>query len=186
MLHDPQNLHKIDQQKLRGFFDCLREHDYVQKIGVSAYDLQEIKNFHSIKIPDIIQIPLNPLNQTFINDEFLDYINIHNIEVHARSLFLQGVLLSEHLPQELVNLRPLWKKFIEIVRPYQSKLKALLSWASTQDWVHKWVIGVSSSDNLQEIINYSKNIEVLDLLNHLIDFKNIKHPLIDPRNWVLT
>ena len=126
------------------------------------------------------------MNQTFINNEFLDYIKINDIEIHARSLFLQGVLLSEHLPQLLVELQPLWKKFIEAVEPYQSRLKALLSWASTHDWVHKWVIGVSSLDNLQEVINYSKNIEVLDVLDNLIDFQNIKHSLVDPRNWVLT
>ena len=186
LLHDPQNLDKIDQKKLSSFLDYLREHNYAQKIGVSVYDPISIKNFNSIKIPDIIQIPLNPLNQTFINNEFLDYIKINNIEVHARSLFLQGVLLSEYLPQALVDLQPLWKKFIEVVEPYRSRLKALLSWASTQDWVHKWVIGVSSLDNLQEIINYSKNIEILDLLDRLMDFKDIKHSLTDPRNWMLT
>lgn len=189
LLHNPQELHnlnKTDQKKLSVFFDTILENSYAKKIGVSCYDLEEVKQFNSIKIPDIIQVPLNPLNQKFINNDFFNYINNHNIEIHARSLFLQGLLLTDNLPEALIDLKPLLDKFIKIISPYRSRLKTILSWASSQNWVHKWVLGVNSLDNLQEIINYSSDIETSDFSNLFIDFKNIQSNLIDPRNWLLT
>lgn len=189
LLHNPKdlhNLHKIDQKKLRTFFNNVLENNYAQKIGVSCYDLEDINQFDSIMIPDVIQIPLNPLNQKFIDNHFFNYIEANNVEVHARSLFLQGLLLSKNLPKNLLDLKPLLDQFIKIMDPYSSKLKTLLSWAISQNWVHKWVLGVNSLDNLQEIINCANNIEAADFDNLFIDFKNIQHNLIDPRNWLLT
>ena len=41
------------------------------KIGVSLYDLNELKSILNIWKPDIIQVPLNPLNTQFLNSNLL-------------------------------------------------------------------------------------------------------------------
>ena len=179
LIHDPQNLEKADKGELLRLFDKLRNDGLVKKIGISVYDLNDLENFRNIMEPDLIQIPLNPLNQAFINDKFIDYVRQQEIEVHARSLFLQGVLLSDKLPESLNDLEPLWRLYMEATKSYKSKLDALLLWAFTHQWVSKWILGVSCKQDLEEIIE-SKNKKISDPFSAL---KDMAHPMTDPRNW---
>ncbi len=179
LIHDPQNLEIADKGELLSFFDKLRINNLVKKIGVSIYDLICLENFRDIIDPDLIQIPLNPLNQTFVNDKFIEYVGQKNIEVHARSLFLQGVLLVDKLPKSLNDLMPVWNVYIEATKPFKSRLEALLSWAFTYQWVGKWILGVSSNADLIEIIE-SKTQEISQSFSSL---KDMAHPMTDPRNW---
>jgi len=161
----------------------VRELGLVRKIGVSVYDMTEVENFHNIIVPDLIQIPLNPLNQTFNCTAFKKYIAEHKVEIHARSLFLQGVLLAKNLPASLKDLEPLWQKFNNIAGSYASRLQVILSWAMNQSWIDKWVLGVSSLDDLEAIIQQvssSNNLVPTNLFDYL---KQSIHPLVDPRNW---
>ena len=179
LIHDPQNLAEVNKSELLSLFDKLRENDLVKKIGISVYDLNDLENSRNIIDPDIIQIPLNPLNQIFVDDNFIDYVEKKEVEVHARSLFLQGVLLSDRLPLSLRDLEPLWRLYMEITKPFKSRLEALLSWAFTHKWVSKWVLGVSSVADLIEIIESKSQAEP-----HLFSaLKDMTHSMADPRNW---
>jgi hypothetical protein len=98
-------------------------------------------------------------------------------------LFLQGVLLAKTVPFNLKDLKPFWDLFNNIAKIYTSRLEALLLWANSQKWIHKWILGVASLQDFDVILNqikildYSKEAPCFDKL------KNIKHTLIDPRNW---
>jgi len=185
LVHDPQYLPTVDHKKVLSFFNSLREDFGVQKIGVSAYEMKDVEHFNKICIPDIIQIPFNPLNQQFYNDQFLGYIHDHEIEVHGRSLFLQGVLLSDALPDNLSALKDSWDQFIALANAFPSRLHALLAWGQMHGWVNHWVLGVSSLKDLQGIIETSKNVEDNKSLETLKEFKPIHHPLADPRQWTV-
>lgn len=183
LVHDPRNLSEADPLRLRAFLDTIRESGLVRKIGISVYDIAEVEKFHNIIVPDLIQIPLNPLNQTFNCTAFKKYVAEHKIEIHARSLFLQGILLAKTLPTPLKDLEPLWQKFNNIAGAYSSRLQVVLSWAMNQGWIDKWVLGVSSVDDLEAIIQQissSNNQVATNLFDYL---KQSVHPLVDPRNW---
>ncbi len=179
LIHDPQNLEKIDKAELLGLFDKLHKNGLVKKIGISVYDMNDLENFRNIIDPGLIQIPLNPLNQTFVNDKFIDYVGQKGIEVHARSLFLQGVLLADKLPKSLNDLTPIWNVYMEATKSFKSRLEALLSWAFTYQWVSKWILGVFCEQDLIEIIE-SKTQEISQSFSSL---KEMAHPMTDPRNW---
>lgn len=188
LIHDPWNLSKIDTRKMFNFFEIIKKQDLVKKIGISIYDMDDFENFKQFVDPEfieLIQIPLNPLNQTFINNKFLDYTLQNNIEVHARSLFLQGVLLSDRVPKALRELEPLWNIFIDGAKCYSSRLEALLCWGFSQNAINKWILGVASLENFLNILQQSQNINVENIKqsNSFDVLKNISHPLVDPRNW---
>ena len=42
-----------------------------------------------------MQIPLNLFNQDFVYDKYFQKLNKKNLEIHARSIFLQGLLLKK-------------------------------------------------------------------------------------------
>lgn len=179
LMHDPQNLEAVEKVELLSLFDKLRKNGLVKKIGISVYDMNDLENFRNIIEPDLIQIPLNPLNQTFVNDKFIEYVVQQGVEVHARSLFLQGVLLSDKLPESLNDLEPLWCLYMEETKSFVSRLEALLSWAFSHQWVGKWIFGVSGTQDLIEIIE-SKTQEISQSFSSL---KEMAHPMTDPRNW---
>lgn len=183
LVHDPDNLYKIDKNKFLYFVDQVKSLGISNKIGLSVYELSDVNNFKNFFTPQIIQMPLNPLNQKFLSEEFTYYTQRNNIEVHARSLFLQGILLAEKLPNKLYGLNNLWQEFVNKCSNYHSHLEVLLDWAFGKDYIAKWVFGVSCVQDFKEILSLSKNIKITKNNNIFEDFKEIINPLTDPRNW---
>lgn len=181
LIHDPQNFKYIDKCDLHAFCQKIKDDGICKKVGVSIYDESDWENFIQSVDLDIIQLPLNPLNQTLGNDRFIEELKNKGIEVHARSLFLQGILLQEELPEQLAALAPLWETFQNCLNQTQNRLASLIQWALSQTWVDKWVIGVSSLIDLQQIANA---VETRDIA--IPDFnalKKIKNLIADPRQW---
>lgn len=183
LVHDPANLDKIDRKRTVEFLHGLKSEGIVTKVGISVYELEDVEKFSSILIPDLIQVPVNPLNQIFINDDFISFVEKNDIEVHARSLFLQGILLAAELPKKLSPLTEIWNRFNTIAGYSSSRLNTLLSWANSQTWIDKWVLGVTSVEDIQNIvaqISAMSNEQPIDIFQ---EFKHLNNPLIDPRNW---
>ena len=71
----------------------IKKKGYVKKIGISMYNfnkaIEVIKNF---KI-DIIQLPYNLIDRRLENKKFLKLARKRKVEIHVRSVFLQGLLL---------------------------------------------------------------------------------------------
>lgn len=179
LVHDPQNISAANLPELRNFICKIREEIGVQKVGVSAYELKDVEAYKEICTPDIIQIPFNPLNQMFNQKSFIDYVRENDIEVHGRSLFLQGVLLSDSLPENLAPLHESWSDVKNTLKDYPSRLCGLLNWAFHQTWIDKWILGVASIDNLREIASVTSGLQGVPAPY----FHSINHPLSDPRNW---
>ena len=52
--------------------------------------------FEKYKI-DIVQLPINIIDRRFVKSAWLRRLKKNNVEIHARSVFLQGLLLSKSL-----------------------------------------------------------------------------------------
>jgi len=146
------------------------------KVGISAYSAEDIESALST-IPQLkrVQIPLNILDQRFIRvgESYTD------IEFQARSIFLQGLLLSpkhmEHNPElEAVAQRA------------QSMGLSLLDFAmyfiSHQDWLHSILIAPTSSHELNEILQSIEQVKGIPETT-LDEFASQDLSLIDPRTW---
>lgn len=180
LIHDPGNLSKVAPEVLSEKLTAVQKAYDIEKIGVSAYGLEDVDNFRKIQEPQIIQIPLNPFNQIFKTEDFMRYVKDNDIEVHARSLFLQGILLAKELPEKLAELYEQWKHVKDALAPCSSDLAGLISWAFHQDWISHWVLGVSSIHDLKDILKASSTWGTENILPQ---FQPSQHPLIDPRNW---
>ncbi|MCP4265414.1 MAG: aryl-alcohol dehydrogenase [Candidatus Brocadiaceae bacterium] len=71
----------------------LQEEGFVEKIGVSVYTEQQIDLLTEKYKFDIFQIPINVLDQRLIEGGQLAKLKERNVELHARSIYLQGLLL---------------------------------------------------------------------------------------------
>ena len=125
---------------------------FVEKVGISIYTVEQMqKALHGN--PDIIQLPMNIADNRFI--PYLPELHKRGIEVHARSVFLQGALLEGRGVPKFTAAQ-------------------CLAFTLAQD-VDGVVVGVNTADQLQELVKVKpKKIEGLNICDERI---------IDPRRW---
>lgn len=158
-------IHNIDEINSKQFDDLykelgkLKQLGLVKKIGFSSYTPEQV-DFLLLNFDfDLIQVPFNVFDCRLIQGGQLLALKKKNIEVHARSIFLQGLLLmkTNQRPKffnkwhELLNNWDLWLEENNL-----SNLEAALSFALSEDLIHKIVIGVNSESQLKQVINASR------------------------------
>ncbi len=79
----------------------LREAGLAQRIGVSVYGPEMLAATLGHLVPDLVQLPFNVLDRRFARTGWLARLRGLGVEVHARSLFLQGSLLAPTTPAPL-------------------------------------------------------------------------------------
>ena len=154
----------------------------VRKIGVSVYDGSQLRRLIDSFSLDLVQLPLNVFDQRLIADGALRALKRLGVEVHARSVFLQGLLLmkADELP-------PSMNKFAARIAAYRrylleagrSPLEAALGFIKHLVDVDVALIGINSQAQLQECIESYDRAAPLDLAR----FASDEIDLIDPRRW---
>lgn len=71
----------------------LKEEGLVEKIGVSVYNSLQVDDVLEKFSPDLIQLPLSVLDQRMLASGHLELLKDKGVEIHVRSVFLQGLLL---------------------------------------------------------------------------------------------
>ena len=115
------------------------------------------------------------LNSKMFN--FLKLAKKKKVKIHARSIFLQGTLVSSIKKNEYIKNYNL--KLEKILKKKKiNKVNYLFNLINSQKLIDKIVIGVENLDQLKELIYLKRSKFENFLLN-----KNIKNNHIDPRNW---
>jgi aryl-alcohol dehydrogenase-like predicted oxidoreductase len=125
----------------------LQREGKVSRIGVSVYEGAQISSLLERFTPDIVQLPINVLDQRLIEDGSLERLKALGIEVHARSAFLQGLLLMApaSLPHGLTPLRPSIEAWHAACNDQAlSPLQAALSFVCDIDAIDCCLVGVQS------------------------------------------
>ena len=157
----------------------------VKKIGVSVYSPWELKKILKKYSIDIIQIPINIFDQRFLKKNFLKKIKKKGIEIHARSIFLQGILLLDYnkLPKYFKkwhNLFKQWDNWNKINN--QKKVYTCLEFIRRIKYIDKIIFGISSLRELKEIMQFKKFSGLKMPSKFLVNDKK----LLDPRLWKKT
>ena len=112
LIHNSADLTGKFSSELINFLHKIKLNNLVKKVGVSIYEPEEIGTFYNFFKPDVIQCPYNIFDQRILRSGWLDKLVANKVEVHARSIFLQGVLLKNFL--ELDSYFSKWEdKFIK-------------------------------------------------------------------------
>ena len=102
LLHRPKQLFEVNGDGIwRALVSCKNE-NIIGKIGCSIYDPNEAKELMDAFDVDVLQCPYNIFDRRFDDHGVLDIAISRNIEIHVRSIFLQGLLLlsSSKLPKK--------------------------------------------------------------------------------------
>ena len=164
----------------------LKKKKLLKKFGFSVYSTMELKKNLKILKPDIVQLPINILNQTFLEKNLLKTLKKKKIEIHGRSIFLQGLLLSDHkkIPKNLKNNKALIRFFKFIKKTKISSLEHCIKFVQNIKEIDKFVVGFNSLDQLKQFLKCLKNINQININRKIYDsLKSKDLKIIDPRKW---
>jgi len=161
----------------------------IKKIGVSIYDENQIKILIKYFDFDLIQIPINLFDQRLLKNSLLLDLKKRNIDIYARSIFLQGLIFLDEssLPLKFKNANKQIEPLNDISLKYNiSKEEIALLFVNNITEIDKIVIGVEKISQLQRNIKILSKSESFNKIKTLINFEDffIKDTnIIDPRRW---
>tara|TARA_Y100000590_G_scaffold292814_1_gene329706 strand:+ start:21827 stop:22699 length:873 start_codon:yes stop_codon:yes gene_type:complete len=182
--------HTISDLFIPSFSDMiswLKNEMGISKIGVSIYRKNEIEKIFNFKYKiDVIQCPLNILDTRLYRTGLIDRIKENDIELHIRSVFLQGLffLSEKQLNNNFIEVLPYIKKLKKISRDFGLSLSELsLLWVCSLNQVDKVIIGVDNIDQLKthcKTINKEIDFEITEKITS-IKYNNEK--ILNPSLW---
>ena len=181
LIHNPKDILSNNKKAILKTLNLLKKQNKIKKIGVSVYEVEELKKILKVFKPDIIQIPINILNQNFLKKNFLKKIKKKGIEIHGRSIFLQGALLKYRNTSQGRILKKKMKKVDTLCKKKNiSKIGLLLNFADSIKEIDKLVLGIDNMKQLKQIIKCNENPYLIKGYKSL-STNNKK--IIDPRTW---
>ena len=143
--------------KIYKVLDKLKNNGIILKVGISTYYPEKIHNFFKIFKYDVVQVPLNIFDQRLLFSKFYNLKSFKNVEIHVRSVFLQGILLKKKYPTYFDK----WQKKIKVLVDFLQKnnidpIHFCLSFVLGVKKVRKVIIGVQNLCQLKEILKQSK------------------------------
>ena len=180
LLHHPEDMLTKNATLVYNSLIRLKKKNKTKKIGLS------INNFdNSLKILkkfkfDIIQCPYNVIDRRLEKKKYINFFRIHKIEIHIRSIFLQGLLLMKKRPIQFnkwAKIFNLWDK----LNGYNSLTAAInaINFVLKKEYINKIVVGFDNSLQLKNVlINYKKK-----KINYSSKIQSNNLDLINPSNW---
>ena len=163
----------------------LKNRGMVKKIGWSIYEESDLASINLDYI-DIVQIPFSIYDQRLMKNGFLKNLNQKGIEVHARSIFLQGLILTNYLN---------WPKWIdhedyelhkslqeEIYSTGSTPIEIAIGFVKECPYIDALIFGFTSIKELIEIIKVFNDPSKL-ISNKKFSNVNFSKKLLDPRSW---
>ena len=183
LIHKTENLLGDNGKKLINSLNRIKNDGLVKKIGISIYDPSECEKIFNIMKVDIVQAPLNIMDRRLIVSGWLSKLNSQKVEIHTRSVFLQGLLLMSRnsIPSYFNRWSKIWDRwFYEIKKNNLSPTEVCLSFIFSLPEIDHIIVGVDNAYQLKDIIKKSKSkISQIDWsFMHSND-----QMLINPSNW---
>ncbi len=183
-------LHDFDSfQKNPGLWDAMKElkkQGLVEKIGFSLYHPKHAEElFHQGFEFDLVQIPFSVFDQRFL--ELLPALKKRNVEVHARSVFLQGLVFKkpEELEGQFAGIKEKVSGLIAISEEIGVSIASVcINFVALDENIDKVVLGVDSLSNLEENIKaLSHQNKVKFVLPKLLGLKEDNEKILLPFKW---
>lgn len=162
----------------------IKSRGLITRIGTCCYTGAELRTLVARYPIEIVQVPLNAFDQRLIVDGTLAALKERGIEIHARSAFLQGLLLMDPdaLPEGFTSAEPSVRAFRNRAESLGlSPLQLALRFSCGLSYVDRVICGVTNVRELTEIIAAvaATPTDTNDLQDLAVD----KEAIITPSSW---
>jgi aryl-alcohol dehydrogenase-like predicted oxidoreductase len=182
LLHRPAQLLLVEGDKIYNALCKLKSSGLVKKIGISIYEPSELDELIPQFNFDIVQSPFSIFDQRLLESGWLNILDKLNIEIHIRSVFLQGLLLfKEPRPKKFDRWADLWQEWDNyLLNSNKSSLENCLQFVYSQEKINKIIIGIDSYQQFSEIIKINLSNDYIKPKNFNIKEMNL---LVNPSKW---
>ena len=185
LIHDPDDLYGPNRKLIINTLLSLKKENVVKKIGLSIYDPAEIETIIDQFPIDILQAPMSIVDRRLLSNKSITNLKENGCEIHIRSIFLQGLLLMNSLNRPIYfdRWKNLWSDWDNWLKSENlTGLEACLSYALGRSFVDRIIIGVSSREELDQILSISDKLE----LNPPKALESTDSNLINPSKWEIS
>jgi aryl-alcohol dehydrogenase-like predicted oxidoreductase len=183
LVHDVRDLLGDGSDLLYACLSQLKRRGLVEKIGVSTYTPAEVDSILARFSVDLIQVPLNVLDQRLLRGGQIRRLKQAGVEVHVRSAFLQGLLLMN--PNDL---QPHFDGVRDHLRSYhaavqqsgRSPLQASLGFVLGIPEIDAVVCGVNDVAQFEQIVAKAVSLETDWFERFAIDDESVLNPALWP------
>ena len=161
----------------------LKQNGLVSKVGVSAYSGSQIDQVMERFQIDLVQLPINVLDQRLLQSGHLQKLKSVGVEIHARSTFLQGLLLMElqNVPEYFDVIRKNLESYHCFIRARGlTPIQAALGFVLGLQEIDQVICGVNNVLQLVEICEAAQ-VEVDS--NELAEFAIEDESIVNPALW---
>lgn len=156
-LHDSSILRESNAFDLYEVIMDFKSKNYIKNFGLSIYSYHELAIIPSDIEYQRIQCPINVFDQSLIQSGWMEKLSKRGVEIQARSIFLQGLLLmnQKNRPSYFSKWNQHLSKWDEWLESNKiSPVNACIQFLKTIPDVSNIVFGVDSLIQLKEIISY--------------------------------
>lgn len=182
LLHRSEQLLGPNGVALYRALQGLKDAGQIQKLGVSIYSPDELDALMPQFRFDLVQAPFNLVDRRLDRTGWLQRLKGSGVEVHARSVFLQGLLLmaKADMPAKFEPWSELWHRWQQWhsdqnISPVQACLALPLSFPE----IDRVIVGADSVSQLAQILSARNNISPFELPDLHCEDEN----LINPAKW---
>lgn len=183
LLHQPTDLLGSQGKAIATALKDVRLSGKCEKIGISIYDPKILPSVFDVMSFDLVQAPLNIVDRRLETSGWLQKLKALDVEVHVRSVFLQGLLLlpERQMPIKFARWSQLWRNWYRFLECSPDEaIQVCLSYPLRLAEVDRIVVGVESYEQLSKIINVEKqgpcNSDVAFMMSD-------DETLINPSEW---
>lgn len=167
----------------------LKDDCCVAKVGFSLYYPSQLHKILDDKIEiDFVQVPYNLLDRRF--ESCFRVLHERNIEIHVRSVFLQGLLFIQ--PEDLPSRLKEFSECLSLLQRISTELgisiqQLALLFVATNSFIDKAVIGIDNLHQITDDINAlcdNTKLELVESEKHNFSKLEVKNEtILVPSNW---
>ena len=182
LLHEPMQVLGPKGGEIIYALRVLKDIGISNMIGYSVYSPDEADLLEKVYKPDMIQIPFNLIDRRILNNDWLLEQKHKNIKIHARSIFLQGLLLLplDQIPNKFQIWLKIWNTWHQWLQVNSSlPMATCLNFVASNPMIDGLVIGVDNLAHLNEIVGaYDESMPT-----YIPSISSEDVRLINPSNW---
>lgn len=182
LLHNPEDILRKDSNKIIDILIKIKKETLIKKIGVSIYDFNNLNHIKKIANIDIVQCPLNILDRRLINNGWINKLYKKKIEIHVRSIFLQGLLLLNinNIPKKFIRWNYIFKRLNDWqIKNKINRYELCINYIIKFKKISKIIVGIDNFTQAKKLFKYIKKRPKYNFPN----IQSLDQNLINPSKW---
>lgn len=185
LIHTPDTLETGVGKSLLEWIREKKREGKVNNVGISIYEKRELDSINTKNI-DIVQAPLSIFDQRILLNKGIDWLHDNKIKIFARSIFMQGILLSKNpseyaLSEELTAHHQRWKDYLN--EKNLAQLEECINFVSSIKKLEAIIVGIENASQLRQIIQIRKKRFKDHITKDYLKWDWSKINDVDPRKW---